>query len=135
MALPDGSALVMGGNSSESLNVPDSATTQRFDPASETFSSGPALAFSALARLFTMAVPLEKGFLLAGGGINSGFGLGTRSPLLSQTFDPDQQQFGRAGDLQVDHSGTGAGTLLGDGRVLMSGGGTPGTRGAEIPGA
>src|SRR5574342_529545 len=39
MALADGGALVMGGNASESPNVPDSDTSQRFDPRSEEHTS------------------------------------------------------------------------------------------------
>lgn len=133
-ALPEGSALLVGGYSSESLNVPDSDTTERFDPVTEKFSPGPALAFSALDQSFTVAIPLRTGFLLAGGGINSGIPLQTRSQLLSQTFDPAQQAFSRAGDLQVDQSlaGDGAATLLGDGRVLFTGGDATGSRNTEL---
>src|SRR5262249_19353829 len=39
-ALPDGGALVMGGNATDSINVPDSDTSERFDPRTETFSAG-----------------------------------------------------------------------------------------------
>src|SRR5438270_110544 len=35
VGLADGSALVMGGNSSDAINVPDSDTTQRFDATAE----------------------------------------------------------------------------------------------------
>ncbi|HEY3586835.1 MAG TPA: hypothetical protein VGK85_06775 [Myxococcaceae bacterium] len=133
MALPDGSALVMGGNTSESLNVPDTNTTSRFDPSAEAFTAGPDLAFSVSVDTgFTTALPLRTGFMLAGGGINSGVGLGTPGTLLSQTFDPAAQRFTRAGDLQVRHLGTGNGTLLADGRVLLTGGGVPGIDETEI---
>ena len=130
--LPDGSALVMGGNTSESINVPDTDTSSRFDPVSETFARGPDLAFSAAIDTgFTTILPLRTGFLLAGGGPNAGVGLQTPGPLLTQTFDPAAQRFTRAGDLQVHHQGTGSGVLLGDGRVLLTGGGffggSPGT--------
>jgi hypothetical protein len=132
MALPDGSALVMGGNTSESINVPDAASSQRFDPGLERFVAGPPLAFSALDTFFTVALPLSNGFLLAGGGINSGAGAGAPSTRLSQTFDPAGQHFARAGDLRINHSGSGVGTALADGRVLMTGGGTPAIRNTEI---
>jgi hypothetical protein len=131
-SLPDGSALVMGGYASESPNVPDSDSSARFEPASEAFVPGPVLAFTALDFGFTTALPLRNGFLLAGGGINSGAGVGTPSPVLSQTFDFGGQRFARAGDLHVRHLGTGSGTLLADGRVLLTGGGLPGIRSAEI---
>ena len=133
MSLPDGSALVMGGNTSESINVPDTNTSSRFDPASEAFTRGPDLAFSAAVDTgFTILLPLRTGFLLAGGGINAGVGLHTPGTLLSQTFDPTGQTFTRAGDLKLNHLGTGSGTLLADGRVLLTGGGLPGIAETEI---
>ena len=133
VSLPDGSALVMGGNTSESINVPDTNTSSRFDAASEAFTRGPDLAFSAAVDTgFTILLPLRTGFLLAGGGINAGIGLQTPGTLLSQTFDPAGQTFTRAGDLQVHHLGTGSGTLLADGRVLLSGGGLPGIAETEV---
>src|SRR5215469_5116842 len=133
MSLPDGSALVMGGNTSESLNVPDTNTSSRFDPAAEAFTAGPDLAFSVSVDTgFTTALPLKTGFMLAGGGINGGVGLQTPGTLLSQTFDPAAQKFTRAGDLQVRHLGTGNGTLLADGRLLLTGGGLPGIDETEI---
>jgi hypothetical protein len=133
MSLPDGSALVMGGNTSESINVPDTNTTSRFDSAAEAFTAGPDLAFSVSVDTgFTTALPLRTGFMLAGGGINAGIGLRTPGTMLSQTFDPASQTFTRAGDLQVHHLGTGNGTLLADGRVLLTGGGLPGIDETEI---
>src|SRR5262249_20379284 len=124
MSLPDGSALVMGGNTSESINVPDTNTSSRFDPQSEAFTKGPDLALSvSVDPGFPPALPLRTGFMLAGGGINSGVGLRPPGTLLSQTFDPAAQSFARAGDLRINHGGTGNGTLLADGRILLSGGG------------
>ena len=131
VALADGSALVMGGASSESSATPDSATTQRFDPSSETLLPGPALVFPVRARLSAVAVPLRAGFLLAGAGVNT-FAQGTPSELVSQTFDPVLDSFTRAGDLTLRHEGTGIPATLADGRVLLTGGGTPGTRATEI---
>jgi Kelch motif/Galactose oxidase, central domain len=133
VSLPDGSALVMGGNTSESINVPDTNTSSRFDPAAEGLTPGPDLAFSVSVDTgFTTALPLRTGFMLAGGGINAGVGLQTPGTLLSQTFDPAAQRFTRAGDLQVRHLGTGNGTILADGRVLLTGGGLPGIAATEI---
>ncbi|HEY1907077.1 MAG TPA: kelch repeat-containing protein [Myxococcaceae bacterium] len=133
VALPDGSALVMGGNTSESINVPDANSSSRFDPASEAFAGGPDLAFSAAVDTgFTNVFPLRTGFLLAGGVINAGVGLDAPGTVLSQTFDPAMQKFTRAGDMKVRHLGTGNGALLADGRVLLTGGGLPGIAETEI---
>src|SRR5690348_6998004 len=66
MALADGGALVMGGNTSTSPNVPDDDSSQRFDPVTETFSAGPQLALSAQADLTTPVALSDGGFLLVG---------------------------------------------------------------------
>ena len=125
IGLADGSALVMGGNSSEAINLPDSSSTQRFDPPTEAFTAGPMLALSALDREFTVPVPLRAGaFLLVGGGINSGTVLATHPAALSQRFDPVRGEFVRSGDLKRVRSGDAAATLLADGRVLVTGGGS-----------
>jgi hypothetical protein len=130
MALPDGGALVMGGNSSLSLNVPDTDMTERFDPMTEAFSPGPSLAFTAEADLTTPA-PLEGGgFLLVGGGINSGIELRSDGALATQAFDAAGPSFGRAGDLNLHHR-VGTATALGDGGVLVAGGEIPAVAGAE----
>src|SRR2546425_3856618 len=74
-ALPDGRAIVMGGNTSESPLVPDSTLTQIFDPATEEFAPGPDLLFSVVAGLFTSVAPLQTGgFLLMGSGPNAPVG-------------------------------------------------------------
>jgi hypothetical protein len=132
IAQADGSALLMGGYASESTSIPDSTTSEAFDPIAERFTAGPDLAFSALDGQDTVVLPQRTGFLLAGGGPNSGPSVGGPSSLLSQTFDPVAQRFVRSGNLQLDHSGTGSGTALGDGRALITGGGTPAIRGAEV---
>ena len=124
IALADGSALVMGGNSSDAINTPDSSSSHRFEPMTETFVAGPMLALSALDREFTVPVPLRSGaFLLVGGGINSGTVIATHPAALSQRFDPVRAEFVRSGDLKRVRSGDAAATLLADGRVLMTGGG------------
>ena len=133
VALPDGSALVMGGNTSESINVPDANSSSRFDPRAEAFTPGPDMAFSAAVDTgFTNVFPLRTGFLLAGGGINAGVGLNAPGTVLSQTFDPATQKFTRAGNMKVLHLGSGNGALLADGRVLLTGGGLPGIAETEI---
>jgi hypothetical protein len=127
IAMADGSALVMGGNSSETVSVPDSSSTQRFDPIAEAFTAGPPLALSALDGGFTLATPLRAGaFLLVGGGINSGFGLGIPSGALTQRFDAVRGAFVRSGDLRRMRAGADVtATLLADGRVVVIGGGFP----------
>jgi hypothetical protein len=121
MALADGGALVMGGHASESPNVPDSDTSQRFDPVTETMSPGPQLAFTAEMDLTTPAELEGGGFLLVGPGINSALHLdsGLRA---TQAFDPTTGSFHRAGDLHSRHDAGGTATALGDGSVLVAGG-------------
>ena len=132
VALADGGALVMGGNTSESPNVPDTDSSHRFDPVAETASPGPRLAFSAEAE-FTMPVELGGGgFLLVGGGINSGTQLGGIDGLrATQAFDPTTGRFGRIGDLNSRHDRVGTATALGDGSALVAGGHFPATAAAE----
>ncbi|HEU4385559.1 MAG TPA: kelch repeat-containing protein [Anaeromyxobacteraceae bacterium] len=132
MALADGGALVMGGNTSESPNVPDASSSHRFDPVTETVSAGPDLAFSANAG-FTLPVELGGGgFLLVGGGINSGTQLGGVDGVrATQLFDATTGRFGRVGDLNFRHRDGGTATALGDGSVLAAGGNFPGIPAAE----
>ena len=126
MALPTGGALIMGGNSTQSINTPDTDATLRFDPVAETFSPGPTLAFSAMAEGFTLPAPLPGGgILLTGGGINSGTELGgVDGSRATQVFDDAAGAFHRVGDLSSRHR-SGAVAVLGDGSVFVSGGETP----------
>jgi hypothetical protein len=129
MALPDGGALLFGGNTSETPNVPDSDTSQRFDPVSERLSGGPPLAFSAESE-FTAAVLSPAGELvLVGGGPNSPFG--RSQPRLSQALAASGE-FVRGGDLELDHGRGGVTTALADGRVLVTGGDVPAIRAVEV---
>ena len=98
----------------------------------EELTAGPRLVLSARDREFTVPVPLHGGaFLLVGGGINSGAGLGIHPGRLTQRFDPATGQFKRVGDLKTLRSGDAAATLLADGRVLLTGGGCPGSPSSE----
>jgi len=132
MALADGGALVMGGNTSESPNVPDTDTSQRFDPTTETMSPGPQLAFSVNAG-FSLPVELNAGgFLLVGGGINSGTQLGGIDGVrATQVFDATTGRFSRTGDLNFRHRDGGTATALVDGSVLATGGNFPGISATE----
>lgn len=130
VALADGSALVMGGNTSESLNTPDADTSHRFDPVTETVSPGPRLAFTAEADLTTPVALDGGGFLLVGPGINSALHLdaGLRA---TQAFDATTGSFHQVGDLGVRHDAGGTATALGDGSVLVAGGDFPATSAVE----
>jgi hypothetical protein len=130
MALADGGALVMGGNTSESLHTPDTDSSHRFDPVTEIMSPGPALAFSAEADLTTPVALEGGGFLLVGPGINSALHLdgGLRA---TQAFDATTGTFRRVGDLAIRHDAGGTATALSDGSVLVAGGQLPGISTAE----
>ena len=117
-ALSDGSAIVMGGNTSESSSVPDSTLTQIFDPATEKFARGPDLTFSAQARLFTSVAPLVSGgFLLAGSGLNAP--VGALRSVVTQLFDPAVPGLTPVGDVATRGISTRTATPLSDGGALL----------------
>jgi len=124
-ALPGGRAIAMGGNSSEAINLPDIDTTQIFDPATETFSMGPQLVFSAVAGENTALAQLAGGgFLLSGGGINSSTTLPEHDgDVATQVFDGTG--FVRVGNAVTRFRVDARATALADGGVLLSGGSTP----------
>jgi len=125
-ALPDGTAIVMGGNTSESSSVPDSTLTQIFDPATEKFARGPDLMFSAQARLFTSVAPLVSGgFLLAGSGLNAP--VGALRSVVTQLFDPAVPGLTPVGDVATRGISTRTATPLSDGGALLTGGLAGGT--------
>jgi hypothetical protein len=117
-ALGDGRALIMGGNTSESPNVPDSDTSQVFDPVTETLSPGPQLLFTAEAGLYTSVAELSSGdFLLVGGGPNSGPG----GHLATQRFESMEQRFVRVGSFAAPARADARATPLADGGALLTG--------------
>lgn len=124
IALADGGAMVMGGNTSASINVPDADSSHRFDPVTETFSAGPDLALSAQSDLTVAAAVSGGGFLLVGPGINTALHLdaGLRGV---QAFNAMTNTFHRVGDLAVRHDAGGTATSLDGGLVLVAGGQFP----------
>ncbi len=121
-ALPDGRAIVMGGNTSASLLVPDSTLSQIFDPAREKFTAGPDLMFSAQAQQFTSFATLETGgFLLVGSGIN-GPPRGPPQFVVTQQFDPATSKFTRTGDAFTASTSVRTAAPLSDGGALLTGG-------------
>lgn len=120
-ALPDGRAIVMGGNTSDSPLVPDSTLTQIFDPATEAFTAGPDLLLSAEAQVFTSVAALKAGgFLLVGTGLNAP--VGGLHTAVTQVFDPGAPRFTRVGDAPIPGGSHRTATPLLDGGVLLSGG-------------
>ena len=121
-ALPDGRAIVMGGNTSASVLVPDSTLSQVFDPATEKFTAGPDLMFSAQAQQFTSFATLETGgFLLVGSGID-GPPRGPPQFVVTQQFDPATSKFTRVGDAFTGSTAFRTATPLPDGGALLTGG-------------
>jgi len=120
--LPGGGALVMGGNTSEALNVPDSDSASVFDPDSETFSDAGHMRLTAVDGEFTSLALLSDGaILLSGGGINAG--LGQATTVATQIFRPGIG-FLRTGDALVHSLVVRKATSLAGGGVLLSGGAT-----------
>ncbi len=98
----------------------------------ETLSPGAQLAFSANAGFTTPVALGGGGFLLVGGGINSGTQLGGIDGVrATQLFDAPTGHFVRVGDLAFRHHLGGTATALGDGGALVAGGDAPGNSAAE----
>jgi len=120
-ALPDGRAILMGGNTSDTPLVPDSTLTQIFEPATEKLARGPDLLFSAEARLFSSVVPLlSGGFLLSGSGLNAP--VGAARSVITLLFDPAVPGLTPVGDASTRGISNRTATPLSDGGALLSGG-------------
>jgi hypothetical protein len=113
-SLPDGRAMVFGGNHDGSATG-GLAGTEFYDPASGAFTPGPSLGF---VRDGPIAAPLADGRVLVAGG---------RGPLSSaQVYNPATNSFSGTGFMQDAREGAGAAPLP-DGRVLVVGGYVSGT--------
>jgi hypothetical protein len=107
--LADGRVLVVGGNASDTQEVP-LKTAELYDPSSGTFAATGSMA---VARDGESAAALRSGKVLVVGGAD-------RS---AELYDPTTGKFGATGSAVVDRA-TATATLLADGRVLLVGGAT-----------
>lgn len=114
--LPDGRVLIAGGWVNAPFTYPVLSSAELYDPATGTFT--PTGTMNA-ARAYHSAVLLQNGkVLLAGGTSNSQ----SYSPLASaELYDPATGQFTAISDMHDTRMDFGM-TLLGDGRVLITGG-------------
>lgn len=120
--LPDGSALLIGGHTSDI--VPSGETVQRFDPATETTLAAPDLPFVVDAPETSSVQLLDGRILLIGGGINSSTigGLGHDEDRLTLSLGPADQRFVRVGNTQQHRRSFTLATALLDGGALLTGG-------------
>ena len=108
--LLDGHVLVTGGFAGSEAGL---ASTEVFDPTSESFTPGPDLL---QARLAHTATRLNDGRVLIVGGLDNGHYLAS-----AELYDPATGALTETGPLHDARSGHGA-VLLADGRVLIVGG-------------
>ncbi len=115
--LPDGSVLVVGGESANGVVN----SSEIFDPATRTFTLG---AGAGVARTEHAALRLNDGRVLITGGRNQDGRLAS-----TEVYDPSSGSFGEGPSMAHARAGHTA-TLLADGRVLVAGGDDEGS--AEI---
>ncbi|HZR10159.1 MAG TPA: kelch repeat-containing protein [Myxococcales bacterium] len=120
VALPGGRAIVMGGNTTATSHVPDSTLTQIFDAATEHFTPGPDLPFSAEAPRTTATALTGGGFVLVGAGTNAG--VGALGSVITARFDPSAATFTRVGDAVTAGIPLRTVSSLSDGGALLTGG-------------
>lgn len=112
--LPDGKVLVVGGYGPDSVPV---TTAELYDPATGRWSSTGSMSVGRVAHTATL---LPDGTVMVTGGLDVNF---SQPPLAStEIYDPATGIWTRRGDLnfaRVNHTAT----LLGDGRVVLLGGG------------
>jgi len=118
--LPSGKVLIGGGANFESLTVAtDLASAELYDPSTGVWSSTGSLATERSAHT---AVLLPSGDVLDSGGVNN-FGANPTWLASSELYNPESGNWSPTGSLlqaRSDHTST----LLTDGKVLITGGGT-----------
>ena len=115
--LPDGTVLVAGGSGSGGESL---ATALRYEPDAGTWSSVAGMAEQRIAHTATL---LPDGRVLVAGG-NVTTQLPSTTPLASaELYDPEAGTWAATGEMSEARAGHTA-TLLDDGRVLVTGGGT-----------
>lgn len=115
-------ALLAGGHSADEANVPDSDSSEVFDPASERTTAAAELPFTVEVPSTTGARLDDGTLLIVGASINTR--LGHDVARAAAVLLPGASAFIRTGDTVVDHgfAFTGALVALGDGGALLSGG-------------
>lgn len=111
--LADGRVLITGGRAIDGAPLATLASTELFDPVTQTFSEGPAMTEPRLSHTATL---LADGRVLIAGG--SGEGGQRRS---AEIYDPVDESFTPVGDMTVTHYRHAA-VLLSSGQVLVAGG-------------
>lgn len=106
--LPDGKAIVFGGATAGLMAMAATSGCEIFDPASNTWSDGPAMA---LPRVFVTATTMKDGKILVVGGPG-------KAP---EVFDPATRTFVRVAPMSDPRVGHVA-ALLPSGKVLVAGG-------------
>jgi Kelch motif/Galactose oxidase, central domain/Fibronectin type III domain len=126
--LPNGEVLVAGGvNSGSSLNSPSTttATTNIYDPSSNSFTPGPAMMVS---RIFFGITPLADGRVLVAGGVTLGGGGGAITGD-TEIYDPRTNSWSEAAPLPPIAAFTLS--LLPNGQALQASGATGGPNGSS----
>ena len=115
--LPDGRALVTGGQSPASGNGGyDTKLAEIYDPSTNAWSS---TGSTANGRDENVAAPLADGRVLVAGGENANI---CTNDLTTELYDPSTGTWSFTGNLLLARAGATA-TLLGNGEVLLTGGG------------
>ncbi|MEM9201052.1 MAG: kelch repeat-containing protein [Actinomycetota bacterium] len=125
-ALPDGGAIITGGASVLAIETDPTATlasalatTEVFDPATQTWSAGPDMASG---RVTHAVAALPDGDILITGGLTSASGIPMMSAS-SEIYDAETNSITPAADLPIGGRGELAATSMPDGRILVTGGG------------
>jgi N-acetylneuraminic acid mutarotase len=115
--LKDGRVLVTGGTAGSGSSTVPLASTELYDPVSNTWSAGPDMTTTRYAHTATL---LQNGKVLIAGGLTDG-----SAPSNTELYDPTTNTFTPAGPmLEADRYSHDA-TLLLNGKVLVTGGSDP----------